>query len=174
MSWIFIFREHNFQKLVTIQRSLIDLNRAGVGLMEIVFEPDLKDGEEAAALVSELVRILELLDTCDCKMEGMIFEIWYYKMNAQVSFWFLEGSLRIDANVSVNKVNEVLGTRTEIKNLNSLRAVARAIEYEISRQIQILENGGKVSNETRGYDAILKKTLPMRFTFILSYVVYIQ
>lgn len=76
-----------------------------------------------------------------------------------------EGSLRVDANVSVNRPGEVLGTRTEIKNLNSLRAVARSIDYEISRQILILEKGGQVSNETRGYDSALKKTQSMRFGF---------
>ncbi|KAK4017619.1 glutamyl-tRNA(Gln) amidotransferase subunit B, mitochondrial [Daphnia magna] len=122
--------------------SLIDLNRAGVGLMELVFEPDLKDGEEAVACVSELVRILEFLGTCDCKME--------------------EGSLRVDANVSVHKAGDNFGTRTEIKNLNSLRALSRSIDYEISRQIAVLENGGKIINETRGYDPQLKTTLSMR------------
>ncbi|XP_046454065.1 glutamyl-tRNA(Gln) amidotransferase subunit B, mitochondrial-like [Daphnia pulex] len=122
--------------------SLIDLNRAGVGLMELVFEPDLKDGEEAVACVSELIRILEALETCDCKME--------------------EGSLRVDANISVNKPGETFGTRTEVKNLNSLRALARSIDYEIVRQIEVLEKGGKITNETRGYDPQQKITLSMR------------
>jgi len=122
--------------------SLIDLNRAGVGLMEIVFEPDLSNGEEAAALISELTKILTTLKTCNCKME--------------------EGSLRVDANVSVNRLGECLGTRTEIKNLNSMRAVARAIDHEIIRQIDILENGGVIINETRGFDSQLKETISMR------------
>lgn len=122
--------------------SLIDLNRAGVGLMEIVFEPDLRDGEEAYALVNELISILETLDTCSCKME--------------------EGCLRVDANVSVNRPGESFGTRTEIKNLNSLRTVTRSINYEINRQIQILESGGKIINETRSFDPVLKSTVSMR------------
>lgn len=78
---------------------------------------------------------------------------------------FLEGSLRVDANISVNKSGETFGTRTEIKNLNSLRALARSIDYEILRQIDILENGGKIRNETRGYDPQQKITLSMRFVF---------
>lgn len=73
--------------------------------------------------------------------------------------------MRIDANVSVMRPGDKLGTRTEIKNLNSLRSVARSIDYEISRQIQILEGGGQVTNETRGYDAQLKKTLSMRYSY---------
>lgn len=72
--------------------------------------------------------------------------------------------MRVDANVSVNRAGEDLGTRTEIKNLNSLRGVARAVEYEIMRQIHTLEQGGVVTNETRGYDSQLKKTLPMRYS----------
>jgi len=125
-----------------INGSLIDLNRAGVGLMEIVFEPDLSNGDEAVALVGELINILSVLQTCDCKME--------------------EGSLRVDANVSVNETGGPLGTRTEIKNLNSLRSVARSIDYEIRRHIQILEANGRVVNETRGYDPQLKRTVSMR------------
>jgi len=118
------------------------LNRAGVGLMEIVFEPDLSNGEEAAALIGELTKILTTLKTCNCKME--------------------EGSLRVDANVSVNRLGQSLGTRTEIKNLNSVRAVARAIDHEITRQIDILENCGVIVNETRGFDSQLKETVSMR------------
>ncbi len=75
----------------------------------------------------------------------------------------LEGSLRVDANVSMKRPGERLGTRTEIKNLNSLRAVARSIDYEISRQISILEKGGQITNETRGYDSQFKITMSMRF-----------
>ncbi|KZC08313.1 Glutamyl-tRNA(Gln) amidotransferase subunit B, mitochondrial [Dufourea novaeangliae] len=123
-------------------KNLIDLNRAGLPLMELVFEPDLTDGEEAAALVKELVLILKLLDTCSCKME--------------------EGALRVDANVSVSKDNTLLGTRTEIKNIGSTRAVCNAIQYEIERQISVLESGGRIVTETRAWDPIMKKTLAMR------------
>lgn len=123
-------------------RSLIDLNRAGIPLMELVFEPDLTNGEEAAALVKELCFILQLLGTCSCKME--------------------EGALRVDANVSVNKSNTSLGIRTEIKNIGSISAINRAIEYEIKRQISILEAGGQVINETRAWNPIDKKTILMR------------
>jgi len=123
-------------------RSLVDLNRCGAGLMEIVFAPDLRHGEEAAALVKELVLILEKLDTCKSRME--------------------QGELRVDANVSVRRPGEELGVRTEVKNLNSIRSVARAIEYEVARQVMVLENGGVVENETRSFDFGLKKTLTMR------------
>ncbi|XP_076241646.1 glutamyl-tRNA(Gln) amidotransferase subunit B, mitochondrial isoform X2 [Calliopsis andreniformis] len=122
--------------------SLIDLNRAGIPLMELVFEPDLTDGEEAAALVKELCLILEILGTCSCKME--------------------EGALRVDANVSISKVDAPLGIRTELKNIGSIRAVCNAIDYEIKRQISILEAGGKVINETRSWDSVSKKTILMR------------
>lgn len=121
---------------------LIDLNRAGVPLMEFVFEPDLKDGEEAAALVKELMIVLKLLNTCSCKME--------------------EGAMRVDANVSVAREGEPLGVRTEIKNIPSVRAVASAVKYEIQRHISILEAGGEIVNETRAWDVKTKKTIPMR------------
>ncbi|KAK4876724.1 hypothetical protein RN001_009230 [Aquatica leii] len=123
-------------------RSLVDLNRAGIPLMEIVFEPDLGDGEEAAALIKELVVILQRLNTCSCKME--------------------EGALRVDANVSIHKPNDSLGVRTEIKNIGSVRAVAGAITYEIKRQIAVLERGGTITNETRSWNSISKVTVPMR------------
>ncbi|XP_074096932.1 glutamyl-tRNA(Gln) amidotransferase subunit B, mitochondrial [Cotesia typhae] len=125
-----------------INKSLIDLNRAGMPLMELVFEPDLSDGEEAAGLVKELINILVRLGTCSCKME--------------------EGALRVDANVSVNKENEPLGTRTEIKNIGSVRAVAGAIKYEIKRQIELLEQGEQIVNETLSWDAEHGKTVMMR------------
>lgn len=80
----------------------------------------------------------------------------------QTNSFFIEGSLRVDANVSVNRLGQSLGTRTEIKNLNSTRAVARAIDYEIARQIDILESGGVIFNETRGFDSQLKETVSMR------------
>ncbi|KAJ8868025.1 hypothetical protein PR048_031834 [Dryococelus australis] len=123
-------------------RTLIDLNRAGVPLMEIVFEPDLADGEEAAALVRELVIILQRLGTCSCKMD--------------------EGALRVDANVSVHHPGDPLGVRTEIKNIGSVRAVAHAVQFEIERQVSVLDAGGNVINETRLWDAVYNQTLPMR------------
>ena len=122
--------------------SLIDLNRAGVPLMELVFEPDLEDGEEAAALVKELILIFSSIGTCSCKME--------------------EGALRVDANVSIHKEGEPLGIRTEIKNIGSVRGVAQAIAYEIERQTMVKSNGGAIINETRQWDAISKTTIPMR------------
>ncbi|XP_001599476.2 glutamyl-tRNA(Gln) amidotransferase subunit B, mitochondrial [Nasonia vitripennis] len=122
--------------------SLIDLNRAGVPLMEFVFEPDLSDGEEAAALVKELMLILERLNTCSCRMD--------------------EGALRVDANVSINKPDEALGVRTEVKNIGSVRAVAAAVNYEIKRQIKARESGIKITNETRAWDSVNNKTVSMR------------
>ncbi|XP_011256019.1 glutamyl-tRNA(Gln) amidotransferase subunit B, mitochondrial isoform X1 [Camponotus floridanus] len=123
-------------------KSLIDLNRAGIPLMEFVFEPDLIDGEEAAALVKELTLILQLLGVCSGRME--------------------EGALRIDANVSVSNRDNDLGVRTEIKNIGSVRAVAAAVKYEINRQISILEAGNKIFNETRAWNMVNKTTIPMR------------
>lgn len=129
-------------------KSLVDLNRAGVPLMELVFAPDLSDGEEAAALVKELILILTRLGTCSCRME--------------------EGALRVDANVSVNRDGEVFGTRTEIKNIGSVRAVANAITYEIERQIRVNEEGGQVHNETRAWNANTKETISMRDKEVLQ------
>ncbi|XP_017778483.1 PREDICTED: glutamyl-tRNA(Gln) amidotransferase subunit B, mitochondrial [Nicrophorus vespilloides] len=123
-------------------RSLVDLNRAGAPLMELVFDPDLSDGEEAAALIKELVIILQRIGTCSCKME--------------------EGALRVDANISIHKPGEPLGVRTEVKNIGSIRGVAGAIKYEIKRQIKVLESGGRIVNETRAWEATSKTTLPMR------------
>uniref|UniRef100_A0A1Y1KYJ0 Glutamyl-tRNA(Gln) amidotransferase subunit B, mitochondrial n=3 Tax=Photinus pyralis TaxID=7054 RepID=A0A1Y1KYJ0_PHOPY len=123
-------------------RSLVDLNRAGVPLMELVFEPDLCNGEEAAALVKELVNVFECLQTCSCKME--------------------EGALRVDANVSVHKKGQPLGIRTEVKNIGSIRAVAAAINYEIQRQIALLEVGENVVNETRSWNSDSRVTVSMR------------
>ncbi|XP_067012739.2 glutamyl-tRNA(Gln) amidotransferase subunit B, mitochondrial [Anabrus simplex] len=124
------------------QRSLVDLNRAGIPLMELVFEPDLEDGEEAAALVNELSNILRRLGTCSCKME--------------------EGALRVDANVSIHRKGEPLGVRTEVKNIGSVRGVANAVRYELSRQTELLEAGEEVVNETRAWDAQARQTVPMR------------
>ncbi|CAN9510258.1 unnamed protein product [Ophioblennius macclurei] len=123
-------------------QTLIDLNRAGVGLMELVMEPDMSCGEEAAAAVRELQLILQALGTCQGNMS--------------------EGQLRVDANVSVHRPGEPLGVRTEVKNINSARYLARAIDYEIQRQIEVLQKGGTVHNETRAYDSKSGETVPMR------------
>ncbi len=113
--------------------TLVDLNRAGVPLIEIVSEPDMRSAEEAVAYVERLKGILEYIGVSDCKMQ--------------------EGSLRADVNLSLRPVGqEKFGTRTETKNLNSFRAIARSIEFEIQRQKEILESGGKVYQETRRWD----------------------
>ncbi len=113
--------------------TLVDLNRAGVPLIEIVSEPDMRTAEEAVAYVERLKGILEYIGVSDCKMQ--------------------EGSLRADVNLSLRPVGqEKFGTRTETKNLNSFRAIARSIEFEIQRQKEILESGGKVYQETRRWD----------------------
>ncbi|XP_026729860.1 glutamyl-tRNA(Gln) amidotransferase subunit B, mitochondrial [Trichoplusia ni] len=125
-----------------LRRSLIDLNRAGAPLMELVFEPDLEDGEEAAALVKELVLIVQRLGSCTGRME--------------------EGALRVDANVSLREPGAPLSTRTEIKNIGSVRGVAGAIRHEIERQRAILNDGGEIINETRAWDATSRVTIPMR------------
>ena len=122
--------------------SFIDLNRCGVALMEIVSEPEMRSAEEAAEYVKKLRNILRYLGTCDGDME--------------------KGSLRCDANVSVRKLGQPLGTRCEIKNINSTRNILRAIEYEAGRQVEILEAGGKIDQETRLYDAGLNETRTMR------------
>uniref|UniRef100_A0A667WXA5 Glutamyl-tRNA(Gln) amidotransferase subunit B, mitochondrial n=1 Tax=Myripristis murdjan TaxID=586833 RepID=A0A667WXA5_9TELE len=121
-------------------QTLIDLNRAGVGLMELVMEPDMSCGEEAAAAVRELQLILQALGTCQGNMS--------------------EGQLRVDANVSVHMPGEPLGIRTEVKNINSARYLARAIDYEIQRQIGVLQRGGTVQNETRKFDKDVKCNHP--------------
>src|ERR1700736_2946296 len=123
-------------------QTYVDLNRAGIGLMEIVSEPDLRSAEEAGIYLRKLRSILRYLGTCDGNME--------------------EGSLRCDCNVSVRRPGEPLGTRCEIKNLNSVRYVMLAIEYEARRQIDILEEGGKVEQQTRLFDAGRGITRPMR------------
>ncbi|XP_066286155.1 glutamyl-tRNA(Gln) amidotransferase subunit B, mitochondrial-like [Branchiostoma lanceolatum] len=121
---------------------LVDLNRAGVALMEIVTEPDMVDGAEAAAMVKELQLILQSLRTCDGNMS--------------------EGSMRVDANISVNRSGEELGTRAEVKNINSAKFVQKAIEYEMQRQIQVLEGAGEVEEETRYFDWKAGKTISLR------------
>src|ERR1700676_1847497 len=112
--------------------SLVDLNRSGVALMEIVSKPDLRSAEEAKAYVGKLRTILRYLGTCDGNME--------------------QGSLRADINVSVRRPGEPLGTRCEIKNVNSIRFIGQAVEAEARRQIGIIEDGGKIDQETRLFD----------------------
>ena len=120
----------------------VDLNRAGVALMEIVSEPDMRSAEEAGAYLRKLRSILRYLGTCDGNME--------------------EGSLRCDCNVSVRKPGAALGTRCEIKNVNSIRFVMQAIDYEARRQIEVIEDGGTVEQETRGFESARGITRPMR------------
>jgi aspartyl-tRNA(Asn)/glutamyl-tRNA(Gln) amidotransferase subunit B len=123
-------------------QTYVDLNRAGIGLMEIVSEPDLRSAEEAGIYLRKLRSILRYLGTCDGNME--------------------EGSLRCDCNVSVRRPGEPLGTRCEIKNLNSVRFAMQAIEHEARRQIGVLEDGGAIRQETRLYDTERGETRPMR------------
>lgn len=122
--------------------SYIDLNRCGVALMEIVSKPDIRDAEQAKAYVTKLRSILRYLGTCDGDME--------------------KGSLRADVNVSVRKPGAPLGTRCEIKNMNSITFIGQAIEYEARRQIEILEDGGQIDQETRLYDPNKGETRSMR------------
>jgi len=122
--------------------SFVDLNRSGVALMEIVSRPDLRSSEEAKAYVTKLRSILRYLGTCDGDME--------------------KGSLRADVNVSVRRPGEGLGTRCEIKNVNSIRFIGQAIEYEARRQIGILEDGGAIDQETRLFDPGKGETRSMR------------
>ncbi|HUO98134.1 MAG TPA: Asp-tRNA(Asn)/Glu-tRNA(Gln) amidotransferase subunit GatB, partial [Rhizomicrobium sp.] len=123
-------------------KSLIDLNRAGVALMEIVSEPDIRSPEEAGAYLRKLRSILRYLGTCDGNME--------------------EGSMRADVNVSVRKHGEPYRTRCEVKNVNSVRFVMQAIEYEARRQIDIIEEGGEIRQETRLFDSGKGVTRSMR------------
>jgi aspartyl-tRNA(Asn)/glutamyl-tRNA(Gln) amidotransferase subunit B len=123
-------------------QSLIDLNRCGVALMEIVSKPDIRDAEQAKAYVTKLRSILRYLGTCDGDME--------------------KGSLRADVNVSVRKPGGPLGTRCEIKNLNSINFIGQAIEYEARRQIEILEDGGRIDQETRLFDPNKGETRSLR------------
>jgi aspartyl-tRNA(Asn)/glutamyl-tRNA(Gln) amidotransferase subunit B len=131
------------ENLADPSKSYVDLNRTGVPLLEIVSAPDLRSPEEARVYLQKLKTILEYIEVCDGNME--------------------EGSLRCDANVSLRpKGTETLGIRTEIKNLNSFRNVQRALEYEIERQAEVLDGGGRVVQETRLFDANRGVTLPMR------------
>jgi aspartyl-tRNA(Asn)/glutamyl-tRNA(Gln) amidotransferase subunit B len=120
----------------------VDLNRSGVALMEIVSKPDMRSSEEAQAYVAKVRTILRYLGTCDGDME--------------------KGSMRADVNVSVRKPGAPLGTRCEIKNVNSIRFVGQAIEYEARRQIDIIEDGGKIDQETRLFDNAKGETRSMR------------
>ena len=123
--------------------SLVDLNRAGVPLIEIVSEPDLRSAGEVDRYLKKLKSILEYIEVSDCKMQ--------------------EGSFRADVNVSVRKKGaSEFGTRTEMKNMNSFRAITRAIEYESERQIDVLEDGGKIEQETLRWDDVSGKTFSMR------------
>jgi aspartyl-tRNA(Asn)/glutamyl-tRNA(Gln) amidotransferase subunit B len=122
--------------------SFVDLNRSGVALMEIVSKPDMRSPDEAKAFVTKLRQIMRYLGTCDGNME--------------------EGSLRADINVSVRRPGEPFGTRCEIKNVNSIRFMGQAIVYEAQRQIGILEDGGKIDQETRLFDAKKGETRSMR------------
>jgi aspartyl-tRNA(Asn)/glutamyl-tRNA(Gln) amidotransferase subunit B len=123
-------------------QTYIDLNRAGVTLMEIVSKPDMRSSDEAGAYVEKMRSILRYIGTCDGNMQ--------------------EGSLRADANVSVRRPGDPLGTRCEIKNVNSIRFLKQAIDYEAARQIEIIEDGGTIDQETRLFDAGKGETRPMR------------
>ena len=122
--------------------SLVDLNRAGVPLIEIVSEPDLRSVGEVDRYLKKLKSILQYIEVSDCKMQ--------------------EGSLRADVNVSVHKLNEPFGTRTEMKNMNSFKSISRSIEYEKERQIYELEHGNKIEQETLRWDDLEGRTFSMR------------
>ncbi|MGN1310684.1 MAG: Asp-tRNA(Asn)/Glu-tRNA(Gln) amidotransferase subunit GatB [Clostridia bacterium] len=124
------------------RNSLVDLNRAGVPLIEIVSEPDLRSSKEADTYLKKLKSILQYIEVSDCKME--------------------EGSFRADVNVSVHKKGEPFGTRTEMKNMSSFRSISRAIDYEIERQIDVIEKGGTIDQETLRWDEVSGKTFTMR------------
>ncbi len=123
-------------------KTFVDLNRSGVALMEIVSEPDISSPEEAGMYISKIRSILMYLDSCDGNMQ--------------------EGSLRADVNISVRKPGEGLGTRCEIKNLNSIKFIKQAINYEAKRQVEILESGGSIEQNTMLFNTSSGKTSPMR------------
>lgn len=128
---------------VDVYDTLVDLNRAGTPLLEIVTEPDMRSSKEAYQYLTEIRKLVRYLEICDGNME--------------------EGSLRCDANISVRlKGVKALGTKVEVKNMNSIRNVQKAIEFEIVRQIEVLEKGGTLSQETRGFDALNGSTIAMR------------
>ena len=122
--------------------SFVDLNRSGIPLMEIVSKPDMRDWEEAGAYLRKLRSIVRYIGSCDGNMD--------------------QGSLRCDANISVRKPGEEFGTRCELKNINSVKFMMKAVEYEAYRQIEIIENGGEVKQETRLYDPNKNETRSMR------------
>ena len=125
------------------ENTALDFNRAGVPLIEIVTEPDIRSGDEAYAYLTELRKLVRYLDICDGNME--------------------EGSLRCDANISVRKKGDIkLGTKVEVKNLNSIRNVKRAIEYESRRMIEMLEQGTEITQQTRSFDADSGTTFSIR------------
>jgi aspartyl-tRNA(Asn)/glutamyl-tRNA(Gln) amidotransferase subunit B len=128
---------------VDVYDTLVDLNRAGTPLLEIVSEPDIRSSQEAYNYLTEVRKLVRYLDICDGNME--------------------EGSLRCDANISVRlKGSEKFGTKVEVKNMNSIRNVQRAIEFEINRQIEAVENGESLTQETRAFDALKGITISMR------------
>ncbi len=124
------------------RESYVDLNRSGVALMEIVSKPDMRSADEAAAYYSKLRTIVRYLGTCDGNMD--------------------EGSMRADVNVSVRRPGDKLGTRTETKNVNSIRYVKQVVDYEARRQIEVLERGGRIDQETRLFDVATGETRMMR------------
>ena len=123
-------------------KSYVDLNRSGCALMEIVSEPDIRGAEEATAYISKIRMILRYLETCNGNMD--------------------EGSMRADVNVSVRKLGDELGTRAEVKNVNSIKAIQQAIEFEARRQVDLIESGKKVDQETRLWDPDKMETRSMR------------
>lgn len=123
-------------------KSFVDLNRSGCALMEIVSEPDIRGPEEAAAYINKIRMILRYLETCDGNMD--------------------EGSMRADVNISVRKPGDEYGTRAEVKNVNSVKAVQQAVEYEARRQVDLIESGGTVDQETRLWDPVKLETRSMR------------
>ena len=134
---------HEGETMATSRYSLVDYNRTGVPLVEIVSEPEISSPEEARLYLEKMKAILQYTEVSDCKME--------------------EGSLRCDANISVRPVGQKeFGTRTELKNMNSFRALQKALEYEAERQIEVLEDGGRVIQETRTWDEARGITLSMR------------
>lgn len=122
--------------------SFVDLNRAGVGLMEIVTKPDISSAFEASEFLKELRSILRYLETCDGNMD--------------------EGSMRADINISVRKPGDPLGVRNEVKNVNSIRFISQAISYEVARQVEVIESGGTIDQETRLFDPSTGETRVMR------------
>jgi len=123
-------------------KSYVDLNRSGCALMEIVSEPDIRGPIEAAAYINKIRMILRYLETCDGNMD--------------------EGSMRADVNISVRHPGDELGTRAEIKNVNSVKAIGQAIDFEVARQIDLIEGGGEVVQETRLWDPVKMETRSMR------------